>query len=71
MKQMTPPKEEAKVASDCTKCDKLKELVFSAKQAIDQLKGEIEVWKDVCTEKEKEMRQIKISKKSSKKAVGF
>ena len=49
----------------------MKELVFTAKSAIDQLKEEIQEWKDVCMEKEKEMRQLKVNNKSSKKSVGF
>ena len=49
----------------------MKELVFSAKQAIDQLKGEIADWKDVCSSKEKEIRKFKSSRKGNKKNVGF
>lgn len=60
---------------DCSHCSQevetLKNLVFSAKQAIDQLKSDIEEWKEVCSSKEKEIRKLRASKKSSKKNVGF
>jgi hypothetical protein len=35
------------------------------------MKEEIQEWKDICTEKEKEMRQIRSNNKASKKSVGF
>jgi hypothetical protein len=36
----------------------LKQLVFQAKEAIDDLKLEIEEWRDLCAEKDTELRQI-------------
>jgi len=36
----------------------LKQLVFQAKEAIDDLKLEIEEWREICSEKETELRQL-------------
>jgi thioredoxin-related protein len=41
---------------ECEGCERLKQLVFQAKEAIDDLKGEIEEWRDICAEKETELR---------------
>ena len=36
----------------------MKQLVFQAKEAIDDLKAEIEEWREVCAEKDTELRTI-------------
>lgn len=36
----------------------MKSLVFQAKEAIDDLKLEIEEWRDLCSDKERELRQL-------------
>ncbi len=51
---MTDDGEEA----ECEECEKLKQLVFQAKEAIDDLKLEIEEWKDISANKDSELRQI-------------
>ncbi len=38
---------EMEVTDDCSKCDQLKSLVFQAKEAIDDLKMEIDEWKEI------------------------
>eukprot|EP00347_Sterkiella_histriomuscorum_P020154 403338901 len=43
---------------ECEGCDRLKQLVFQAKEAIDDLKLEIEEWREICSEKETELRQL-------------
>ncbi|CDW73954.1 UNKNOWN [Stylonychia lemnae] len=43
---------------ECEGCERLKQLVFQAKEAIDDLKLEIEEWRDICSEKETELRQL-------------
>ena len=43
---------------DCEGCERLKQLVFQAKEAIDDLKMEIDEWRDICSDKETELRQL-------------
>jgi len=43
---------------ECEGCERLKSLVFQAKEAIDDLKLEIEEWRDLCSDKERELRQL-------------
>lgn len=43
---------------ECESCERLKQLVFQAKEAIDDLKLEIEEWREVSSDKERELRQI-------------
>jgi hypothetical protein len=41
---------------ECEGCERLKQLVFQAKEAIDDLKLEIEEWREVCAQKDTELR---------------
>lgn len=43
---------------ECESCERLKQLVFQAKEAIDDLKLEIEEWRDISAAKETELRQL-------------
>jgi len=44
---------------DCAECEKLKQLVFQAKEAIDDLKAEVEEWRGLSALRETELRQIR------------
>lgn len=43
---------------ECEGCERLKQLVFQAKEAIDDLKLEIDEWRDICSEKDTELRKL-------------
>jgi len=42
----------------CQFCECLRQLVFQAKDCIEDLKTEIDEWKDTCAEKEAELRTV-------------
>lgn len=42
----------------CQFCECLRQLVFQAKDCIEELKAEVDIWKDACAEKEAELRAI-------------
>ena len=42
----------------CQFCECLRQLVFQAKDCIEELKTEVDTWKDACAEKEAELRSI-------------
>jgi hypothetical protein len=48
--------EEQENSDDCEGCERLKLLVFQAKEAIDDLKLEIEEWREIAAEKDTELR---------------
>ncbi len=43
---------------ECDECEKLKQLVFQAKEAIDDLKAEIDEWREISASKDAELRTI-------------
>ena len=43
---------------NCQFCECLRQLVFQAKDCIEDLKTEIDEWKEVCSEKDAELRGI-------------
>ena len=43
---------------NCQFCECLRQLVFQAKDCIEDLKSEIDEWKEVCSEKDAELRSI-------------
>jgi hypothetical protein len=45
-------------ADHCQFCDCLRQLVFQAKDCIEDLKTEIDEWKEACAEKDAELRSI-------------
>jgi hypothetical protein len=48
--------EEEENPDECEGCERLKLLVFQAKEAIDDLKLEIEEWREIAAEKDTELR---------------
>ena len=55
-KQQQEPMVTEEDEPECEECDKLKQLVFQAKEAIDDLKMEIEEWKEISADKDAELR---------------
>ena len=53
-----PAEEGAEQEPECEQCERLKQLVFQAKEAIDDLKQEIDEWREISAQKETELRQL-------------
>jgi len=55
---MVESEEKNEDEEDCGECEKLKQLIFQAKEAIDDLKGEMEEWKEIAAAKDSQLRAL-------------